>query len=232
MVERLRYLISFFLLLAMKVMAKLLYRFEVQWPNNNKNVPWNEVRVIALLNHTSLAEPLYVGVLPVRFLWRLASKMVAPGADKTLNRPLVGTFYKLFSPGMVSITRKRDDSWQEFMDAIAPDSVIVIIPEGRMKRPNGLDLNGQKMTIRGGIADVLAGLSSGKMGIAYSGGLHHVHAPGEKGFRIFKTLKLNLELIDIAQYNSSFGADRGSEEWRKKVIADLQHRLETRVPPL
>lgn len=225
-------LFSFLTQLSIKAFTNLFFRFEIKWPNDNKNINWDEVRMIVLLNHTSLLEPLYLGFLPVKLLWRLSKKMVAPGADKTLNRPLVGFFYKVFSPGMVAITRKRDDSWKEFMESIASDSLIVIIPEGRMKRKNGLDLNGNKMTVKSGIAEVLEGLPSGKMIIAYSGGLHHVHVPGEKAYHFFKTLKMNLELMDIADYKNIFPKPIGSEEWRKSVIADLQHRLETKVPVL
>jgi 1-acyl-sn-glycerol-3-phosphate acyltransferase len=226
----LRSLISFFTLLFIKLMANLFYRFEIGWPNGNKNIAWGKTRLIVVLNHTSLLEPLYLGFLPVSFLWRLSKRMVAPGADKTLNRPLVGTFYKIFSPGMVSISRKRDDTWTQFMESIYDDSIIVIIPEGRMKRPNGLDLNGQKMTVKSGVADVLKGLNKGQMIIAYSGGLHHVHAPGEKGYRLFRTLKMNLETFEIDAYNKSFNEAVGTENWRTKVVADLQHRLETKVP--
>jgi 1-acyl-sn-glycerol-3-phosphate acyltransferase len=225
-------LLSFLTQLLIKAFTNLFFRFEIKWPNDNKNINWYEVRMIVLLNHTSLLEPLYLGFLPVKLLWRLSKKMVAPGADKTLNRPLVGFFYKVFSPGMVAITRKRDDSWKEFMESIASDSLIVIIPEGRMKRKNGLDLNGNKMTVKSGIAEVLEGLPSGKMIIAYSGGLHHVHVPGEKAYHFFKTLKMNLELMDIADYKNMFPKPIGCQEWRKSVIADLQHRLETKVPVL
>ena len=84
--------------------------------------------------------------------------MAAPGADKTLDRPLVGTLYKLMSPGITSITRKRDDTWEQFVHSISPDSIIVIAPEGRMKRKNGLDLDGNKMTVRSGVADLLIDL--------------------------------------------------------------------------
>lgn len=226
----LKSLLSFFTLLVIKIVSRIFYRFEIGWPNNNPNIEWKKTRLIVLLNHTSLLEPLYLGFLPISFLRRLSKRMVAPGADKTLNRPLVGTLYKIFSPGMVSITRKRDDSWQQFMDAIYDDSIIVIVPEGRMKRRNGLDLQGQKMTVRGGIADILAGLNSGQMILAYSGGLHHVHAPGEKGYHVFKTLKMNLETFDIGEYKKRFSEPIGSEAWRKSVIDDLQHRLETKVP--
>ncbi len=227
-----RSVISFLFLLVIKVLSRIFYRFEIGWPNNNPNVAWKEIRLIVFLNHTSLWEGLYLGFLPVSFLRTLSKRMIAPGADKTLNRPLVGFLFKLLSPGIISISRKRDDTWTQFMDSIYPDSVIIVLPEGRMKRPNGLDLHGQKMTVKGGVADVLQGLNSGQMMVAYSGGLHHVHMPGERGFRIFKKLKMNLESFDIAAYKESFGEPVGSNAWRKKVIADLQHRLETKVPEL
>lgn len=193
---------------------------------------WKEVRLIVFMNHTSLMEWLYIGFLPVSFLWILSKRMVAPGADKTMNRPLVGFLFKLFSPGMVTISRKRDNTWQEFMGAIHTDSVIIIIPEGRMKRPTGFDLDGNKMNVRSGIADVLQQMNEGQMLIAYSGGLHHVHAPGEKRLRVFKTIKMNLEAFQIVDYKNSNGAEPGSDVWRKILLEDLQHRLETRVPKL
>jgi hypothetical protein len=225
-------LVSFWVMLFIKGVARLFYRFQIGWPDSTHSLPWKEIRVIALLNHTSLLEPIYVGFLPVHFLRTLSKRMVAPGADKTLNRPFVGMLYKLFSPGLVSITRKRDNSWQQFMEAIYPDSIIVIVPEGRMKRRNGLDLNGQKMTVRGGIVDVLEGLNHGQMVLAYSGGLHHVHAPGERSYHLFQTLKMNLESLSIADYKASFEGAVGSEQWRSSVLTDLQHRLETKVPQL
>lgn len=227
-----RSLISFSLLLLTKVVSRTLFTLKVNWPSDKNKLPWDDVKLIILLNHTSLLEPLYVGALPIRFLRTLSKKMVAPGADKTLNRPIVGLFYKLFSPGMVAITRKRDETWEQFTRAIANDSITVIIPEGRMKRPTGLDLSGNKMTVKGGVADVLAVLKGGHMAIAYSGGLHHIHAPGEKAYRFFKTIKLNLEVLPIDEYNHQFHLPVGSEEWKKAVIADLQHRLETKVPKL
>ena len=56
-----------------------------------------------------------------------------------------------------------------------------------MKRRNGLDSQGQPMTVRGGIADILEAIPSGPMLIAYSGGLHHVQAPGETLPAVFRT---------------------------------------------
>ena len=67
--------------------------------------------------------------------------------------------------------------------------------------------------------------------IAYSGGLHHVQVPGEGLPKLFKTIKLNLEAFDIADYKAMFTEAAGdAEQWRKAVLADLQMRLETRCP--
>ena len=189
------------------------------------------MRLIVFLNHTSLMEVLFLGFLPTRFLRRLSKRMVAPGADKTLDRPLVGTLFKLFSPGMTKITRKRDDSWTEFLESIYDDAVILIAAEGRMKRKNGLDVDGKKMTVRSGVVDILSRLKSGQMVIAYSGGLHHIQVPGEGLPKLFKDLKMNLEAMEIPDYKAMFNsAVEGSDEWRKAMLADLQMRLETRCP--
>ena len=222
-------LISFCILYLFKVFSHVFYRFKIGWPSTK--IRWNEVRLIVFLNHTSLMEVLFLGFLPTRFLRRLSKRMVAPGADKTLDRPLVGTLFKLFSPGMTKITRKRDDSWTEFLESIYDDAVILIAAEGRMKRKNGLDVDGKKMTVRSGVVDILSRLKSGQMVIAYSGGLHHIQVPGEGLPKLFKDLKINLEAMEIPDYKAMFNsAVEGSDEWRKAMLADLQMRLETRCP--
>jgi hypothetical protein len=209
-------------------MSVLFYKFQIGWPK--KRIEWNRVKLIVLLNHTSLFEPVFLAFLPVSFLWQLSRRMVAPGADKTLNRPIVGFFYKLFSPGMVSITRKRDNTWEHFLDSITKDSIIIIVPEGRMKRKNGLDLEGNKMTVKPGVVDVLKGLSEGQLLIAYSGGLHHIQVPGEGLPKVFKTIKMNIDAFEMNEYKFMFTATSGTEEWKEQVLADLQNRLETKVP--
>lgn len=221
-----RTLISFFIFLGIKVFIRLFYKVEVNWLSQSKS--WSKIRYVVFLNHTSLYEPLYIGILPIPFLWRISRKLVAPGADKTLNRPLVGVFWKLMGPGFISITRKRDKSWRKFMQAIHNRSVIVMAAEGRMKRRNGLDLNGKPMTVKSGFTDVIEQINEGNMIIAYSGGLHHVQVPGQKLPRLFKTLKLNLELIDIEEYKSRFNTE--GIQWKKDVVADFQHRLENNCP--
>lgn len=221
-------LISYFILLCIKYFSRLFYHFEIGWPQNK--IKWGKARLIVFLHHTSLYEFLYLGFLPNHFLRKLSKRMVAPAADKTLNRPLVGFFFKLFSPGMIPITRKRDDSWGNFLESIYDDSIILIAPEGRMKRKTGLDLDGKKMTVKPGVVDILAGLNNGQMVFAYSGGLHHVQVPDEGLPKLFKTLKMNLEAFDINEYKSLFTSAKGSDDWKKAVLTDMQQRLETKVP--
>lgn len=213
-----------------KLISLIFYKTEDNWLRIEGKRKWNSIRLIVFMNHTSLFEPLYLSVVPFHFLWRLSRKMVAPGADKTLNRPIVGKFWKFLSPGMVSISRKRDDTWKEFMQAIKERSVIIIAPEGRMKRENGLDLNGNKMTVRGGVADVLENLDEGNMLIVYSGGLHHVQVPGQKFPKLFKTLKINVEQLNIKNYKDQF--ETTGRAWKKAVVDDMQKRLETNPPQI
>lgn len=223
-------LLSFFILLSIKIFSGIFYRFDIGWPDNNPDIAWDKIKLVIFLNHTSLYEFLYIGFLPTSFLKKLSKRMVAPAADKTLNRPVVGFFFKLFSPGLISITRKKDGTWEHFLDCIHEDSIIVIVPEGRMKRKNGLDLEGKKMTVRSGVVDILAGLDKGQMIFAYSGGLHHVQIPDEGLPHLFKTLKLDLESFEITRYKAMFNEPVGTEAWKKLVLEDLQLRLETNVP--
>ena len=133
---------------------------------------------------------------------------------------------------MTPITRKRDDSWKQFLESMHPDCIIIIAPEGRMKRKTGLDLEGNKMTVRAGVVDILTTVNTGQMIFAYSGGLHHVQVPGEGFPRLFKTLKMDLETYEVAEYKAMFKEEVGSRAWRKEVIEDMQQRLETKPPKI
>lgn len=221
-------IISFLTLLLIKTLSSVFYRFKIGWPD--KRIRWNDVKLIIFLNHTSLFDLVFVGFLPIKFLRMLSKRMVAPGADKTLNRPFVGFLFRMFNPGMIPISRKRDDTWKQFLNSIYDDSIIVIAAEGRMKRRTGLDLHGKKMTVKPGVVDVLAGLEKGQVVMAYSGGLHHIQAPGEGWPKLFKTIKMNIDVFEIEDYKRLFEAEAGSQSWKKEVLDDLQHKLETRPP--
>jgi hypothetical protein len=216
--------VNYPLLLAVKGLARFFYRIDVDWVQEPADEPWGELRVIAVLNHTSLYEPLFAGGVPNRLLHEIARRGVVPVAEKTLNRPLVGRFFRLVAPDVVPVTRQRDASWQELVDRIGPRSLVVIAPEGRMKRSTGLDAEGNRMTVRGGIADVLRGIPDGRMLLAYSGGLHHVQAPGELLPRPFKRIALRLEVLDIATYREEQQRRAGRHGFKRAVIEDLEAR--------
>ena len=99
-----------------------------------------------------------------------------------------------------------------------------------MMRPGGLDADGRPMTVRGGIADILHEVSKGTMLLVYSGGLHHIQAPGELFPRPFKTIELRLEMVDIAEYRRRLLAEAGEEGFRAAVIRDLEARRNRYCP--
>src|SRR5207245_10602251 len=100
---------------------------------------------------------------------------------------------------VIPITRERDQTWFAVLDRIDPQSMVVIAPEGRMKRETGLDLHGKPMTVRGGVADILLAIQRGRMLLAYSGGLHHVQVPGRIP-NLFETVRMRLDNLEIAGY--------------------------------
>jgi hypothetical protein len=224
----LRRLIAFLILSSVKTLSHIFYRFKFYWNVDRKSIDLKEIRIFALLHHTSLYEFLFIAGLPYSYLWYLTEHISVPGADITVNRPFVGRFWRLMIPNLVPITRKRDESWHYYLNSIKKDDVIMIAPEGRMMRPNGLDKDGKKMTVRGGIAEILEKIDEGKMLICISGGLHHVQAPGELIPRIFKTIKMNCELVDIREYKSKFSKD--PKQRKLEIVQDLQYRMENHRP--
>lgn len=207
----------------------LFYRFEQTWLSNVSPSDWDETRLIIFLNHTSLFEPLFVRLAPYSFIWRLSKDLIVPGADITLNRPLTGRFFKAALPGLIPISRKKDHTWHAFLEQVKSGKITGILPEGRMKRRNGLDKHGKPMTVRGGVVDILGKLDSGKILFVYSGGLHHVQAPGDKLPRLFKHIKANLEFVDIQKYKDRLAASSDGL-FKKNVVSDLNFKLSHYVP--
>jgi hypothetical protein len=140
--------------------------------------------------------------------------------------------YGLVAARVISITRERDESWSEVLRTIDPDAMVMILPEGRMKRATGLDSDGKPMTVRGGIADILETMGDGRMLVAYSGGLHHIHTPGDRFPRFFKTIRLRLEVVDIAPYRSARLEEGGAKGFRRAVVHDLERRRDEVCPAL
>ena len=226
----LRSAIVFTLLYSLKVLSRIFYRFDFDFirplPPGD---PWRGLRLVVFLNHTSLFEPVFIGVPPARFIWRLAAHGVVPAADKTTDRPLVGLVFKFVAHKVIPITRQRDDTWTQVLTTIEENSMVTIAPEGRMKRETGLDLHGNPMTVRGGVADILQALGHGRMLIAYSGGLHHVQIPGHVP-NVFKTVRLRVEVLEIADYIRDMTERGGPEQFKRNVIKDLEWRRDHYCP--
>jgi hypothetical protein len=196
--------ISYAFLRSVKLGSRLFFGYEVKWVGDVPDDPWADARIITILNHTSLYEPLFAGGAPDRVLKQIAGHGVVPVADKTVQRPLVGRFFRLVAEDVMPITRERDDTWD------------------RLK--TGLDLSGNPMTIRGGIADIIRAVPDGRMLLCYSRGLHHIQAPGELLPRLFRTVKARLETVDLPTYREKLLESAGEEGFKRAVIEDLSRR--------
>ena len=220
------YIVLLFLL-SLKLAAKAFCRVRLEWVRK-ADQPWADLRVLALLNHTSLFEPLFLAAVPNRLLWQLATHGVVPVADKTAARPILGRLFLLVAKHVIPVTRERDDTWEEVLRQLRdPEALLIILPEGRMMRRTGLDLQGNPMTIRGGIADILWAIPDGRLFIGYSGGLHHIQAPGERVPRPFRSARLGAEVLDIAAYREALGGSEAPDAFKAAVIEDLTHRRDT-----
>ncbi|WP_319523673.1 hypothetical protein [uncultured Desulfosarcina sp.] len=213
------------MLRGIKRISRVFYRFDIQWVHPSPAEPWRNLRLVAFLNHTSLYEPLFVGGFPNDFIRRIAFKGLMPVADKATGRPLMGFFFRMVAKNVVAVTRKHDHTWDQVLTTVQPDSMVIIMPEGRMMRSNGLDKNGRPMTVRGGIADILQSIPAGRMLLTYSAGLHHVQIPGQRRLpRPFKTLRMRLETVDIGEYRDRLMSQYGPDGFKQALIRDLESR--------
>ncbi len=225
-----RQTITYGILLAIKGLSRIFFRVELTWIGSPPTDPWENHRLVVFLHHTSLYEPVFLAGTPDSFIRRVAFHGVLPAAEKTIRRPLVGWLFKMIAAHVISITRARDHTWFQVLRKIDPESMVILLPEGRMMRRNGLDSAGKPMTVRSGIADVLEAVGEGRMLIGYSGGLHHIQAPGEMLPRLFRNVRMNLELVDIAEYVNALLQGRTEEEFRRAVCEDLERRRNANCP--
>jgi 1-acyl-sn-glycerol-3-phosphate acyltransferase len=222
----------FLVMLLWKTACRLFFRFDVEWVGNVPDDPWEDIRIMAILNHTSLMEPVFLAVVPTPVVWRIAREGVIPIASKTMNRKRTGLAFRFAGRRVISVSRKRDLSWQQVLrHCCSPQSITVIFPEGRMLRRTGLDSEGRPMSIRSGVADLLAEVPSGRLLLAYSGGLHHVAAPGDRFPRLFQKIALRLEVLDIPAYRDALGGAQDMDVFRRRVVEDLTQRR-NRYSPL
>jgi len=215
----------FLTLVTLKGLCRLFYLPKATWLDGKKP-DFRDVRLFVLLNHTSLFEPLLLGAFPISLLWEMSKRMVYPVAEKTYKRPIAGKFFRLLAPGTVSLTRNRDQSWDRFLElSKGRKTMVAIAPEGRMKRPDGLDKHGKPMNLKTGVFDIIRTLDKGKMLVLYSGGLHHIQAPGSGFPKLFKKFSLRLEALDIADYKKQhMPASAPTATHCSNIIQDLQNR--------
>ena len=211
-------IITFSLLMATWTFTRLFYRIEDDWIGDIPARQWGHLRAIIIVNHTSLYEPLLAGIADWRLLWLFARH---------------GLFFKLMVRHTVVVTRQRDHTWNRVLNSVDDRSIVIILPEGRMKRRDGLDSQGRPMTIKGGIADILEPIEKGRILLLYSGGFHHIQAPGERYFpKLFKTIRARLEIIELDRYKREVMANADGEEFREALIKDLTRRRDLHCPGL
>ena len=88
-----RSIIVFLLLLGVRATARLFFRLREDWmPTKPKDMA-DGTRIVAILNHTSLYEPLIAGYASTKLLWRFARHGVLPVAEKTMKRK-IGIFFR------------------------------------------------------------------------------------------------------------------------------------------
>ena len=226
MLSLVRAMVVFTFLFGLKVFSRLLYRHDLGWVGEVPDRPLRDIRLVALLHHTSLYEFLFAGSVPNAFLWQVARHGVVPVADKTIQRPVVGAFFRAIAANVVPISRQRDHTWHQVLEKLGPRSLLIILPEGRMMRKDGLDKRGRAMTVRGGIADILEAIPHGPFLIAYSGGLHHVQAPGDRWPKLFQRIRMRFEQFDVADYREARRreAEQAGTLFKRAVIQDLARR--------
>lgn len=225
----LRAWLVFLFLLTIKLGSRIFFRHKVRWVGKPLR-SFRRVKVVAGLNHTSLYEWLYAGSLPPALLWRIARHGVIPIADKTGNRPLTGKFFKLLGQNVIKISRRADDTWEQVLSRISPDSCVVIFPEGRMKRRSGFDADGNPLVVRGGIADIIRLLPEGHMLLAYSAGLHHIQVPGQLLPKPFRTLRISFEALNIPAFREEMIQKFGASGFRTGTAKEIQVRRDRYCP--
>ena len=219
-------LIRFLFLSSIKIFAMIFYRTDLGVIGEGKSLEWANTKLILVLNHTSLFEPLYASIIPFSYLWHMSRHLVYPIADVTSNRPITGILFDLMAPKAVAVSRKRDETWTEFINEVRGESVVILLPEGRMKRADGYDKHGEVMSVRGGFYDVMKCMNSGDLLLVYSGGLHHIHRPGQRFPTLFKKMILNVEQLDLVSYFQSFSGQNAKLE----MIKDLERRRDAYCP--
>ena len=134
--------------------------------------------LIVFLNHTSLFEFVLGVTLPFKFLNEIAKRLIIPVAASTMKNPIGRFVFNHLAPKTITLTRKRDESWKDFLSQIEENDICIFMPEGRMKRLDGLDKHGNPMSVKTGVYELMQKFQGKRMMLVYSYGLHHILPPG------------------------------------------------------
>ena len=134
--------LTFILLVIVNVSARVFFKLKNDWITPEPANYAKGTRIIAILNHTSLYEPLIAGYAPYNLLWKFARHGVLPVAEKTMKRR-IGLFFSFLVRHPVVVTRQRDHTWDEVLNRIDSKAIVIILPEGpheasrrpRLQRP-------------------------------------------------------------------------------------------------
>ena len=206
-------------LAGLKLAGNVVYPSRLDWISEEPE-SWSDVSLILILNHTSLFEFVYGVSLPYSFLRELSKRLIIPVAASTMKNPLGNFVFSNLAPKTIQLTRRRDQSWLKFLDSIDSNDICIFMPEGRMKRLDGLDKSGKPMTIKTGVVDLLERYRGKKMVLVYSSGLHHVLPPGKHVPKIFQPILAKTELLSVDSYLKQFEGQHLNES----VPKDLEER--------
>ena len=212
--------LRFMFLSALKISGYALYPSRLNWLSEEPD-SWDDISLILILNHTSLFEFVYGVTLPFGFLNQISKRLIIPVAESTLKKPLGGLVFNQLAPKTIALSRKRDESWSEFLNQISREDICIFMPEGRMRRADGLDKHGKTLHVKSGVYELLNKFRGRKMLLVYSGGLHHVLAPGQVVPRVFRHVKAGIECLSVDEYLGSFEAS--DQPW-KDIAGDLDFR--------
>lgn len=222
--------LRFLILLVIKGLRYGIYPITVHpISRENSAKDWQKTRLILILNHTSLFEFLFGSALPVSYLWRMAGHLSFPVAQETLDKPFMSFLYQCMAPKVIPLSRKRDNTWADFSNGIGPDSIVIMMPEGRMRRLNGYDKHGKAMSVRAGVAEIIPRFKHENMLLVYSGGLHHVFPPGAVIPKLFRRIHAGLETVNVDKFIADLKARSTPEELTKAIITELAERRNLHV---
>ena len=219
MLSSLKNQVRYSFLAGLKVAGYVMYPSRLDWISQEPK-SWDDVSLILILNHTSLFEFVYGVSLPFSFLKELSKRLIIPVAASTMKNPVGNFVFANLAPKTIKLSRKRDQSWLHFLDSIDKNDICIFMPEGRMKRLDGLDKSGKPMTVKSGVVDLLEKYRGKKMVIVYSSGLHHVLAPGQHVPKVFKPILAKTELLNVDDYLGAFAG----KNLHEAIPRDLENR--------